>query len=139
MAERDDIIKKAKEMRIFLTGATRDADNGKHDPEGFLSPLVINRYNEYMHHNRFQKDGNMRDSGNWQRGIPREAYMKSMWRHFQDVWSHHRGFSHIAKEPLEEALCAVMFNSMGMLFEILKEKEASSSSSKEVPHQAQAQ
>ena len=113
----------AEHVRQFETGATRDLDNGKHDPEGFLSPLVIHRYNEYMHQNRLQKDGNLRSSDNWTRGIPKEAYMKSMWRHFLDVWTHHRGFSKIAKESLEIALCGLLFNVMGMLFEVLKEKE----------------
>lgn len=103
------------EVRTFDTGATRDQDTTKHDPEGFLSPLVLVRYNEYMHTNRKQVDGNLRDSDNWQKGIPRNAYMKSMWRHFLDVWLHHRGMSHKAKEPLDVALCALLFNVMGML------------------------
>lgn len=111
------------EIRAFATGATRDTDDGKHDPEGFLSPLVVHRYNEYMHKNRVQKDGSVRTSCNWTRGIPKEAYMKSLWRHFLDVWTHHRNFGYKSKEPLEEALCGVIFNSMGMLYEVLKEKE----------------
>jgi len=112
------------EFRQFESGATRDQDTTKHDPEGFLHPLVIQRYNEYMHENRVQKDGSLRDSNNWTKGIPRDAYMKSLWRHFLDVWLHHRGYGHKSNEAVEVALCGLMFNAMGMLFEILKEKDA---------------
>jgi hypothetical protein len=111
-------------MRTFKTGATRDTDTGKHDPEGFLHPLVLNRFNEYMHQNRVQKDGSLRDSDNWQKGIPRTAYVKSMWRHFHDVWLWHRGYGHKSKEAVEVALCGLMFNAMGLLFEILRERDA---------------
>mgnify|MGYP001557794141 CR=1 FL=1 len=106
-------------VRKFETGATRDVEDGKHDPEGFLSPIVIDRFNQYMHQNRLQKDGTLRASDNWQKGFPNDVYMKSMWRHFHDVWLHHRGFSHKTNEPKEVALCGLMFNVMGMLFEEL--------------------
>lgn len=112
------------EIRQFETGATRDLDTSKHDPEGFINPLVIVRFNEYMHTNRKQKDGSFRDSDNWQKGIPLTAYMKSMWRHFLDVWLHHRGYPQKSNEPLEIALCGLMFNVMGYLLETLKAKEA---------------
>lgn len=105
-------------MRLFDTGATRDTDESKHDPEGFLSPLVMERFMEYMSKHRIQADGNVRDSDNWQRGIPIPVYMKSLWRHFFDVWKEHRGFP--SREGIEDALCACMFNTMGMLHEILK-------------------
>jgi hypothetical protein len=105
-------------IRQFETGATRDTDEGKFDYEGFLSPLVLERYAEYMHKHRFQSDGNLRDSDNWQNGIPQDAYMKSMWRHFFDVWKEHRGIP--SKDGKNEALCALLFNVMGYLFEEIK-------------------
>lgn len=111
------------EMRKFETGATRNVDVDKHDPEGFLHPLVIDAFNEYMHKHRFQADGTLRDSSNWTKGIPRDAYMKSLWRHFLDVWLHHRGYGYKAKESLNEALFGVMFNVMGYLLETIKEQE----------------
>ena len=111
---------KEGDVRQFETGATRDIDVDKHDPEGFLSPLVILAFNEYMHKNRHQRDGSLRDSDNWQKGIPLPAYMKSMWRHFFDVWLHHRGLGQKAKEPLKVALCGLLFNVMGYLHETLK-------------------
>ena len=114
---------KEKKIRTFATGATRDTDQSKPDYEGFLSSIVIKRYGEYMNKHRVQPDGNLRDSDNWQKGIPKDAYMKSLFRHFIDLWSEHRGFE--SRDGAEEALCAIMFNSMGYLHEILKEREYS--------------
>lgn len=106
-------------MRTFDTGATRDSDDNKLDFEGFLSPLVLERYAEYMHLHRKQADGKVRDSDNWQKGIPKSAYMKSKWRHFFDTWKLHRGLK--APVDIETSLCSELFNTMGMLHEILKE------------------
>ena len=74
-------------MRKFDSGATRDADTNKHDYEGFYSPLVMERFGAYMHRHRVQADGNLRDSDNWQKGIPKDAYIKSAFRHFMDWWN----------------------------------------------------
>jgi len=105
-------------MRQFDTGATRDSDTDKPDYEGFLSPIVIKRYGEYMNKHRKQVDGKLRDSDNWQKGIPRDAYMKSAFRHFIEWWQEHRGIK--TKDGIEEALCALIFNTMGYLHEYLK-------------------
>jgi len=104
-------------MRNFATGATRDTSEGKPDYEGFLSPLVIERYGEYMNKHRKQADGKLRDSDNWQKGIPRDTYMKSGWRHFFDWWKLHRTLP--SSSLLEDALCALLFNVMGYLHEHL--------------------
>jgi len=108
------------EIRQFNTGATRDTDVGKNDYEGFLSPKVLEMYGNYMTKHRKQSDGNLRDSDNWQKGIPKDAYIKSAWRHFLDVWMEHRGYK--SKDGMEEALMALLFNIMGYAFELLKEK-----------------
>lgn len=108
-------------MREFNTGATRNIDNNKLDFEGFFSPLVIEAVAEHMHVNRKQADGTIRDSDNWQRGIPRDAYMKSLWRHFFDVWKWHRGLS--CQETLKMALCGVIFNASGYLHELIKKEK----------------
>jgi hypothetical protein len=105
-------------IRKFDTGATRDTAQDKLDFEGFLSPLVIQRYAEYMHGCRKQSDGAMRDSDNWQKGIPKDVYMKSMWRHFMEVWACHRADGRVGQADL----CALMFNVMGLLHEIKKEE-----------------
>lgn len=111
-------------MRQFETGATRDSDETKDDYEGYLSPLVLRRYAEYMTKHRVQADGKLRDSDNWQRGIPREAYMKSAWRHFMDWWMWHRW--KVSRDGVEEALCALMFNVMGYLHEMLRPETSES-------------
>lgn len=102
-------------MREFTTGATRDGDTDKLDYEGFLCPLVLRRYAEFMHKNRFQADGKIRDSDNWQKGFPRSVYMKSAFRHFMAVWQSHRD-----GKVSQEELCALLFNLMGLLHEELK-------------------
>lgn len=113
-----------KEIRIFETGANRDTDTDKLQYEGFLSPLVEKRYAQYMHLHRKQKDGSLRASDNWQKGIPIEVYVDSLVRHMQDVRLHHDKFSDEAIDPdLESALCAVIFNASGYLFELLKKKK----------------
>ncbi len=56
--------------RTFETGATRDTGDDKLKFDGFLSASVIKRYAEYMHKNRIQSDGSLRDPDNWQKGIP---------------------------------------------------------------------
>lgn len=106
------------QVRRFDTGATRDLDTTKLDYEGFLSPLVLKRFAEYMHENRLLRDGTLRDSDNWQKGIPADAYMKSGYRHFMDWWTEHRGI--VTDEGLELALCGLLFNAMGYLHEHLK-------------------
>lgn len=116
----EEANRSAEKVRRFDTGATRDTDENKLDYEGFLSPLVLQRFAEYMHKNRHLKDGSLRDSDNWQRGIPLDAYMKSGFRHFMDWWREHRHLE--SREGVEEALCGLIFNAQGYLHELLKEK-----------------
>jgi hypothetical protein len=112
-------------VRTFDTGATRDTDADKPDYEGYLSPLVIQRFGEYMTKHRVQSDGSVRASDNWQKGIPKTAYLKSLFRHFVDLWRWHRQFEY-GPSPAwfegEEALCAMLFNVQGYLHEMLREK-----------------
>jgi hypothetical protein len=110
---------KTRTVRTFKTGATRNGEEGKHDPEGFLSPLVVQRFNEYMHKHRVQVDGRLRASDNWQRGIPRAVYMKSAWRHFLAWWTWHRNEDRESQRAAEESICALLFNTMGYLHELL--------------------
>ena len=108
-------------MREFATGATRDDEGGKLDYEGFLSPLVLEAFARYMHAHQVQADGKVRPGDNWQRGIPRDVYMKSMWRHFMDCWKHHRGLPVEASHV--DALMALAFNVMGYAYEVLTEPQ----------------
>jgi hypothetical protein len=108
-------------IRKFETGATRDTATDKYEYDGFFSPAVLERRAEYMHKHRKQADGSLRDPDNWQKGIPQKVYMSSMFRHFVDVWKWNRYVG--LPIDIEEALCALMFNSEGMLHEILKKKQ----------------
>ncbi|NKJ21999.1 hypothetical protein [Dyella sp. SG609] len=110
-------------IRQFASGATRDTDTDKIDFEGFLSPLVIERFGEYMHLKRRLPDGSYRESDNWQLGIPLKDYMKSGFRHFRDWWRAHRGYGTKSGDDVETELCALIFNASGYLHELLKAKQ----------------
>lgn len=101
-------------MRMFNTGATRNTDTDKFDYEGFLSPFVLEKFGEYMHKNRKQADGNLRSSDNWQKGIPRDQYMKSLLRHVLSAWRAHRK----GQFNLDEWM-AMWFNVQGYVLEQL--------------------
>jgi hypothetical protein len=121
----------SNDVRKFDTGATRSADGGRYDPEGFLSPLAIERFCEYMNKHRQQPDGSIRASDNWQKGLPLTTYIKGMWRHFLHLWVRHRGFEPTddkAGADAEEDLCAIIFNAQGYLHELLKARVARQSS-----------
>ena len=118
-------------IRKFDTGATRDVDINKPDYEGFLSPLVIEEFGRYMHKHRMQNDGTLRSSDNWTKGIPKDAYIKSGYRHFMDWWLIHRNFKEKSREDIKEALCALMFNTMGYLFEVLKDENTNNVTGKD--------
>ena len=108
-------------MRIFESGATRDDVDAKPDYRGFLSPLVLERFGRYMLKHRVQADGNVRDSDNWKRGIPKKEYLSSNLRHTLTIWLYEEGFAGITQEEAEEAACASFFNIQGYLLEHLKE------------------
>jgi len=109
--------------RCFRTGATRDNEKQKIDPEGFINPLVIQAYCEYMHKHRIQAGNQLRDSDNWQKLFDDDHYavcMKSLWRHFLDLWLFHRGFK--GRETKEDALAGIMFNAMAYWYKLLINK-----------------
>ena len=118
-------------MRKFDGGATRDNNEGKSDFEGFLSPLVIEAYGKYMNKHRKQADGKLRDSDNWQKGFGDEHFavcMKSLFRHFHDLWMEHRGYK--SREGLEDAINGILFNTMAYYHQYLKkEREANNGKS----------
>jgi hypothetical protein len=115
-----EFIKK-DQIRTFPTGATRNSSEGKLDYKGFLSPIVLKRYAMYLHKHRKQADGVMRGSDNWKLGIDKDTYMESKLRHTMDMWLHHEGYGDQATETLEDSICGDLFNTMGYLFELLKE------------------
>lgn len=103
-------------IRTFPTGATRNSEDGKFDYEGFFDPEVVVEFARYMHSHRKLEDGALRASDNWQKGIPTDAYRRSLMRHVIDVWMYYRGHSMPSGEtnPLR-ALSGVLFNTMGLM------------------------
>jgi hypothetical protein len=113
-------------MRQFDSGATRDTEEGKLSYVKGLSPIVLKRYLQYMDKHRLQSDGSKRDFDNWKLGIDRPTYLDSLMRHYVDVWLLCQGYSAYDNHgpvDLENALCGVLFNAMGMLHEKLKEND----------------
>ena len=107
-------------MRRFKSGATRDNNEGKFDFEGFLSPLVLEAYAKYMHKNRLQADGKLRASDNWQKGFGDnhlDVCIKSLWRHFLDLWKEHRGYK--SRDGIDDAIGGILFNIMAYYYGIL--------------------
>lgn len=111
------------ESRYFATGAYRDTNINKFQYFGFFSPVVMQRYAEYMHKHRIQSDGNMRASDNWKKGIDIPTYWDSLVRHQIDLWLIMDGREDLARESIDDTLCAIMFNTMGILFERLRNKQ----------------
>ena len=113
-------------MREFETGATRNAEVDP-DYHGFFSPLAMHAYGQYMHAHRVQADGSLRDSDNWQLGMPKDTYVRSLVRHTHDVELIHDGHEGLARRdardpnPLKAHLSAIIFNAQGMLHELMKE------------------
>lgn len=104
-------------MRKTKTGATRNNDDGKINYV-HSSVLVERVYCEYMHGNRFQSDGKMRDADNWKKGMPWKWYKKSFLGHIQDVKMLMEGnkvFEDGKEVTLFNAILGARFNLDGMI------------------------
>ena len=120
--------KSVGEMRKFNTGATRDTTEGKLSYVKALSPIVLRRYVQYLGAHRKQADGSMRDFDNWKQGIPIDAYLDGLGRHFLAIWLLKQGFSaedNHGPVNIEDTLCAIIFNASGWLHELIKDKKKS--------------
>ena len=108
-------------IRVFDSGATRSAQADKPEYAGYLSPQVIQAFGRYMFKHQLQADGTLRESRNWQKGIPLESYMQSMFRHFVEVWTLHEQRTEADNhDAMMEALMALMFNVQGYAHEYMK-------------------
>jgi hypothetical protein len=123
----DGETRKMSKTETFEGGATREVDVEKLDYEGFLNPLVLERFAKYMHRHRHQADGELRESDNWQSGMPINRYMKSLMRHVMELWIWHR--TGLVREKgerdpqdVEEILAAIYFNVGGIMWELLRRK-----------------
>jgi len=123
------VDQKGNSMNTFDTGATRSEDTVRDDPDGYMSWPFMQMYFEYMTKNRVQADGAVRESDNWQKGIPKDRYMKGAYRHFMHWWARHRGHTvndPMAADNIEEDMSALFFNLQGYAHELLKEKKDAS-------------
>lgn len=103
-------------MRVFETGASRDTDEGKLKYHRFLSPAVLRRYCEYLEKHRVCADGSLRDPDNWKKGIGQDVYVESLLRHAFEAWQQWEQDGVMS----QDTLCAILFNTMGYLFEDIK-------------------
>jgi hypothetical protein len=119
-------MSKKTDGRYFEGGAYRDTAQGKPDYAKYLSPEALRAYGRYMLRHQYQSDGQIREGDNWKKGIPLDVFMSSAFRHFLDWWELHNTGFEMGKakklELMEEALCAVMFNTMGYLHELMKDR-----------------
>jgi len=112
-------------IREFDTGATRDTEEGKLNYIKALDPLVMQTYVGYLGRHRVQSDGNLRDWDNWKKGIDKQTYLESGDRHHRAIWLLSQGYPVYDNHgPVTEkdALCGVIFNAMGRLYELLKKE-----------------
>jgi hypothetical protein len=76
-----------------------------------------------MHAHRQQGD-TLRPADNWQKGFPRDALMKSAYRHFLDWHTIHDGYTAVdfdgEEVELLEALSGVLFNTFAYMHSVLK-------------------
>jgi len=110
-------------LETFSGGATRTSLDGKLSYVKGLSPVVLRRYLQYLAKHRKQPDGSMREFDNWKQGIPIDRYFDGLGRHFVALWLLLDGFEHQddpGQDNLEDILCAILFNAMGILHEQLK-------------------
>lgn len=117
---------KKTKKRIFKTGANRNSDWGKYDYEGFSNPIVEYSFAKYMHHHRKLEDGSLRNSDNWQKGIPEKELMKSLIRHVQDIKLIYRGFEILEDGKIvsmEHAINGAKFNLNALMLDLLKDNK----------------
>ena len=112
--------------RVFVSGASRSADDDRYDPEAALSPRVLEYYCTWIHGCNRRADGSIRSDDNWQLGIPLNVYAKGLMRHQLHFHSRHRGApvrDPKANRGIKEDLCAIIFNAQGYLHELLKSED----------------
>jgi hypothetical protein len=110
----------------FESGATRNCKEHELRYDGFLSPLALQLFAEYMHKNRVTADGSIREPDNWQKGIPDASYVDSLLRHVIDIWMIYRGWESKARDGGDKraAIAGAMFNVQGLAHNLVLEELA---------------
>lgn len=129
------MTRKPEKMVAFGTGATRSDATAKPDFSGYISPLAMILFGEYMLRHQVQADGELRAANNWKRGMPIERYVSSLSRHirdFSEAWDK-LALDQVAGAEmemtmvaLEEAWGGVQFNVQGFGHEWVKMRDAKS-------------
>lgn len=111
-------------MLGFESGATRNRKENELRYDGFVSPLALQLFAEYMHENRLTADGSVRDPDNWQKGIPDTSYVDSLLRHVIDIWMIYRGWESKARDggDKRKAIAGAMFNVQGLAHNLALEE-----------------
>lgn len=99
-----------KKKRKFKTGAVRDSEDEKEDYIESISWLAMKRFAKYM-----TKCASRYGKGNWIKGIPTDAYERSLMRHIQKYLSNKYYGS--KSEIGVDHLAAAMFNLQGLMHE----------------------
>jgi len=114
--------KDAAGIQTFESGATRTSEDGRLSYVRGLSPVVLRRYLQYLAKHRKQADGSMREFDNWKQGIPMRRSFDGLGRHFFTLWLLMEGldiYDDSGQEDIQDVLCAIMFNTMSMLYQEL--------------------
>lgn len=114
-------------MRKLGQGALRNLSDNKYAYERFFDPEVLHTYAAYMHKHRRIKGGAVREPDNWKLGITESAWIDSLIRHTMDLWRLKHGYTVIDPDTgkpttAKDLLCAILFNTMGLLYEQVKLK-----------------
>jgi len=116
----------AYKMRDLETGAIRDTLEGKLSFVKALSPIVLERYVQYLGKHRNLPDGRLRDWDNWKLGIDKEIFLDGLGRHFWASWLLLQGFpasDNHGPVTLLDSLFGVMFNAQGLIRELLEDEK----------------
>jgi hypothetical protein len=111
-------LKRKMEIRSFSTGAIRDSEEGKEDYIETISWSAFKRFAKYMTGKK-KKYG----EGNFKKGMPIDAYERSLMRHIQKYLENKYEDGNSEKE--EDHLAAAWFNIQGIMHEEERAKKDS--------------
>lgn len=97
-------------MRKFSTNAVRDDETDKEDYTETISWTAFKRYAKYMTSKKVRYGG-----GNFKKGIPIDAYERSLLRHVQKYMENK--YEDGTDEVNEDHLSACLFNIFGIIHE----------------------
>lgn len=112
-----EIEKSKEEIRKFESGAVRDSEAKKEDYIETISWTAFKRYAEFMTGKK-----NRYGSGNFKKGIPIDAYERSLIRHITKYLINK--FENGSLEKEEDHLCSMLFNIFGIIHEEERLKNA---------------